>query len=137
MINISDAFIIRNLHDDVLSKNNPDIENYLGQMYSSKQKVKDTTESNTSASYLNFILLIRRDGQFFTSSFDKSDDFSLISISQLFRSLAAIYHLRPPMASLSHSLYDMPGLAPLMNVLFQGRHDFQISFSNRDTSRNA
>ena len=41
------------------------------------------------------------------------------------------------MASLSHSLYDMPGLAPRMDVLFWGRHDFQISFSNRDTSRYA
>ena len=31
----------------------------------------------------------------------------------------------------------MPGLAPRMNDLFRGQHDFQISFSNRDTSRNA
>ena len=31
----------------------------------------------------------------------------------------------------------MHRLAPRMNVLFWGRHDFQISFANRDTSRNA
>ena len=60
-----------------------------------------------------------------------------ISISQIFRSWVAIYQLRPPTASLSHSLYDMPELVPRMNVLFWGRHDFQISFSNRYTSRNA
>ena len=37
------------------------------------------------------------------------------------------------MASLSHNLYDMPGPAPRMDVLFWGKHEFKISFSNRDT----
>ena len=41
------------------------------------------------------------------------------------------------MASLFRSLYDMPGLAPRMDVLFWERSDFQISFSNGDTPRNA
>ena len=58
-----------------------------------------------------------------------------ISISPIFRPWVAIYQLRPPMGSLSHSLYIMPGLAPSMNVLFWGRHDFRISLPNRDTSR--
>ena len=40
------------------------------------------------------------------------------------------------MVSLSHNLHDMPGRVPRMDVLFWGRHDFQISFSNRDTWRN-
>ena len=59
-----------------------------------------------------------------------------ISISQMFHSWVATHQLRPPMASLSHNLYDMPGPAPHMDVLFWGQHGFQISFSNRDTSRN-
>ena len=33
----------------------------------------------------------------------------------------------------SHSIYDMRGLAPRLDVLFWGRYDFQISFSDRDT----
>ena len=37
--------------DDVLSINNLDFENYLGQMYPAELEIKDTTESNTSASY--------------------------------------------------------------------------------------
>ena len=41
------------------------------------------------------------------------------------------------MASLFRSFYDLPGLAPRIDVLFWGRRDFQISFSNRDMSRNA
>ena len=36
----------------VLSINNPDFEKYLGQMYLPELEIKDSTESNTSASYL-------------------------------------------------------------------------------------
>ena len=63
--------------DDVLSINNPDFENYLGQMYPTELEIKDTTESNTSASYLDLLLsIIGRDGQFRTSLYDKRDDFN-------------------------------------------------------------
>ena len=62
--------------DDVLSINNPDFENYLGQMYHAELEIKDTTESNTSASYLDLLLSIGRDGQLRTSLYDKRDDFN-------------------------------------------------------------
>ena len=39
-------------------------------------EIKDTTESNTSASYLDLILSIGRDGQLHTSIYDKRDDFN-------------------------------------------------------------
>ena len=39
--------------DDVLSTNNPDFENYLDQMYPAEFEMTETTESNTSASYLD------------------------------------------------------------------------------------
>ena len=60
-----------------------------------------------------------------------------ISTSQIFRSWVAIFQLRPPMASLSRSLYNMPGLVTRMDILFWGRRDFQISFLNKDTLKNA
>ena len=47
--------------DDVSSINNPYFENYLGQMYPPELEIKDTTESNTSASYLDLLLSIGRD----------------------------------------------------------------------------
>ena len=62
--------------DDVLSINNPDFENYLGQMYPPELEIKDTMESNTSASYLDLLLSIGRDGQLHTSLYDKRDDFN-------------------------------------------------------------
>ena len=60
--------------DDVLSINNPECENYLGQIYSVELEIKVTTESNTSASYLDLLLSIGRDGQLHTSIYDKRDD---------------------------------------------------------------
>ena len=59
--------------NDVLSINNPwpQFENYLGQMYPAELEIKDTTESNISASYLYLLLSIGRDGQLHTSLYDK------------------------------------------------------------------
>ena len=62
--------------DDVLSINKPDFENYLGQMYPAELEIKDTTESNTSVSYLDLLLSIESDGQLRTSLYDKRDDFN-------------------------------------------------------------
>ena len=56
---------------------------------------------------------------------------------KFFRSWVAILHLQPPMVPLPRSLYNMPRLAPPMDVLFWGQRDFQIGFLNRDTSRSA
>ena len=49
--------------DDVLSINNPDFENYLGQMYPAELEIKETTESNTSASYLDLVLSVESEGR--------------------------------------------------------------------------
>ena len=61
--------------DDVLSMNNPDFEIYLCQMYKmypAELQIKDTTESNTSASYLDLLLSIQSDGQMRTSLYHRS-----------------------------------------------------------------
>ena len=50
--------------------------NIIGQMYPPELEIKDTTESNTSASYLDLLLSIGRDGQLRTSLYDKRDDFN-------------------------------------------------------------
>ena len=69
--------------DYILPINNPEFENYLGQMYPVKLKIKDTKESNTSASYLDLLLSIGRDGQIYTSMTNVTIS---ISISHTFRS---------------------------------------------------
>ena len=62
--------------DDVLSINNPEFENYLSQMYPAELEIKDTTESTTSAPYLDLLLSIGKDCQLHTSIYDKRDDFN-------------------------------------------------------------
>ena len=104
-------------------------------MYPAELEIKDTTESTTSASYLDLLLSIVRDGQFHTSIYDKRDDFNFHITN--FPFLSSNILLRRPMACLSLNLYDTPGLAPRMNVLFWGPGDFPVSYSNRDTLRNA
>ena len=46
------------------------------QIYPPKLEIKDTTKSNTFASYLDLLLSIGRDGQLHTSLYDKRDDFN-------------------------------------------------------------
>ena len=45
-------------------------------MYPAEFEIKDTSESNTSASYLYLLLSIEIDGQLLTFLYDKSDDFN-------------------------------------------------------------
>ena len=58
----------------------------IGQMYPPELEIKDTTESNTSASYLDFLLSIGRDCQRRTSLYDKRDDFNFHIINFSFLS---------------------------------------------------
>ena len=101
---------------DVFSVNNPEFQNYLGQIYPAELEIKDTTYSTTSASYLNLLLSIGRDGILQTSIYDKRDDFNFHNTNFPFLSRKLIFNLRRPMAFLSLRLYDTPGLAPRMNV---------------------
>ena len=61
---------------DVLSINDPDFENYLGQMYPAELEIKNTTESKTSASYFDLIMSIGKAGQLRTSLYHKREDFN-------------------------------------------------------------
>ena len=45
-------------------------------MYPAELEIEDTTESTTSASYLDLLLSIGRDGQLHTSIYDNRDDFN-------------------------------------------------------------
>ena len=62
--------------DDVLSINNPKFADYLSRIYPSELEVKETTETNNSASYLDIMLSYDTDGHMNTSLYDKRDDFN-------------------------------------------------------------
>ena len=85
-------------------------------MYPAELEINDTTESNTSASYLDLLLSIESDGQLRTSLYDKRDDFNfhITNFPFLSNNIPSL----PVYGVLSHTSYGMPGLVPLMNVLF-------------------
>ena len=85
-------------------------------MYPAELEIKDTTESNTSASYLDLLLSIHSDGQLRTSLNDKRDDFNFHITN--FPFLSSNIPSSPAYGVLSHSAYGMSGLTPLLNVLF-------------------
>ena len=85
-------------------------------MYPPELEIKDTTESNTSASYLDLLLSIGRDGQLRTSLYDKRDDFNFHITN--FPFLSSNISSLPAYGVFISQLSDTPGLAPLMNVLF-------------------
>ena len=62
--------------DDVLSINNNDFSTYLQVIYPSELEIKDTTESSTSASYLDLLLGTDNDKTLCTKIYDKRDDFN-------------------------------------------------------------
>ena len=113
--------------DDVLSINNPDFENYLGQMYPAELEIKDTTESNTSASYLDLLLSIENDSQLRTSLYDKRDDFN--------------FHITN-FPFLSSNIPSSPAYGVFISQLIRyaracsSPRDFHLSSSDRDMSWN-
>ena len=62
--------------DDVLSINNPEFENYLGQMYPVELEIQRHNREHHFCFIPGFILSIGSDGQLHTSINDKRDDFN-------------------------------------------------------------
>ena len=116
--------IIYRYIDDVLSINNPEFENYLGQMYPAELEIKDTTESTTSASYLDLLLSIGRDGQLHTSIYDKRDDFNFHITN--FPFLSSNIPSSPAYGVFISQLYTIrPGLLLVWMFYSEGQATFQ------------
>ena len=121
-VGISVQFTYRYI-DDVLSINNPEFEIYL--MYLFELEIKDTTDSNTSASYFNLLQSIGRDGP--TSYFHLWQAWrfqfpynKLCVPEYLYTSLARLWRLYLTAYTICS------GLLLVWIFFFWGRHDFQI-----------
>ena len=101
-------------------------------MYPAVLEINDNTKSTTSATCLELLLSIGRDGQLHTSIYDKRDDFNFLITN--FPFLSSNIPSSPDYGVLSLNLYDTLGLAPCMNALFRWPGDLPVSYSNRDTS---
>ena len=66
---------------DVLSIHNNEFHSYVDSIYPSELELKDTTESSTSASYLDVLLEMNSDGKLTTQLYDKRDDFNFAIVN--------------------------------------------------------
>ena len=121
--------------NDVLSINNPEFENYLGQMYSVELEIKDTTKSNTCASYLDLLLSIERNGQLHTSIYDKRADFNF-HISN-FPFLSSNIPASPAYGVFISQLIQYAWACPSYGCFILRATRLSKSFSNRNTPRNS
>ena len=62
--------------DDVLSLNNSGFGDFVDRIYPIELEIKDTTHTDTSASYLDLHLEIDSEGRLTTKLYDKRDDFN-------------------------------------------------------------
>ena len=62
--------------DDVLSLNNKAFVDHVDRIYPHELEIKDTTDSSTSAAYLDLYLQHDQHGQLTTRLYDKRDDFN-------------------------------------------------------------
>ena len=124
--------------DNVLSINNPEFENHLGQMYPSELEIKDKHRKHHFC-FLPIFTTVDWGGmgQLHTSIYDKRDDFNFHITNFPFMSSNIQSLTAYGVFFLSLSLYDTPRFAPRMSVLFWRLGDFPVSYSNRDTSWNA
>ena len=67
--------------DDILSINNDRFYSYVDSIYPSELEIKDTTESSTSASYLDVLLNINAGEKLTTQLYDKRDDFNFVIVN--------------------------------------------------------
>ena len=62
--------------DDVLSLNKSRLGDFVDRIYPIELEIKDTTDTDTSASYLDLHLEIDNEGRLRTKLYDKRDDFN-------------------------------------------------------------
>jgi hypothetical protein len=67
--------------DNVLSINNDRSHSYVDSIYPSELEIKDTTESSTSASYLDALLNIDAGGKLSIQLYDKRDDLNFAIVN--------------------------------------------------------
>jgi hypothetical protein len=86
--------------DDVLFINNHNFHNHVHLIYLDELEIKDTTESDRSASYLDILLDIDFNDRLTTSLYDKRDyfDFAIVNFPFLY---SKIYHFHLLMECMS------------------------------------
>ena len=108
---------------------------HMSQMYPAELVIKDTTGSITSASYLELLLSIGRDGEPHTFIYGKRDDFNFHIINLSF--LSSNIPSAPVYGIFISQLVRYARACSSYECFILRARDFFVGFSNRDISWNA
>jgi hypothetical protein len=126
--------------DDVLSINNHNFHNYVLLIYPHELEIKDTTESDKSASYLDILLNIDSNGRLTTLLYDKHDDFDFAIVNFPFLCTCSNIPLSPAYgvyisqliryarACFAYEYFSKRGKLLIKNLMLQGDHALKSSF---------
>ena len=103
-------------------------------MHPAELEIKDTTESNTSASFLDLLLSIESDGQLRTSLYDKCDDFNFHITN--FPFLSSNIPSSPAYGVFISQLIRYARACSSYGCFILRGRDFHLSSSDRDMSWN-
>jgi hypothetical protein len=78
---VNDSYFTFRYIDDVLSLNNSRFGDFVDRIYPIELKIKDTTDTDKSASYLDLHLEIDSEGRLRTTLYDKRDDFNFLIVN--------------------------------------------------------
>ena len=106
--------------DDVLSLNNSRLGDFVDRIYLIELEIKDTTDIDRSAWYLDLHLEIDSDGRLRTKLYDNRDDFNLPLVKN-FHWYVATFQQHLHMEYISLSWYDIPEIVvPIRISLIKG-----------------
>ena len=99
----------------MLSINNPKFGNYIVDIYPAELEIKDTTDADHLASYLDLDLSYDRDKRLEVKLYDKRDDFNFNIVN--FPFLSSNIPQSPAYVCMFHNLY-VTLVHPLLIVIF-------------------
>jgi hypothetical protein len=105
--------------DDVLSLSNSRFDDFVDRIYPFELEIKDTTDTNRSASYLDLHLEIDGEGRLRTKLYDKRDDFNFLIVN--FPFICSNIPAVPAYGVYISQLIDIPELVvPIRISLIEG-----------------
>jgi hypothetical protein len=113
--------------NDVLSINNHHVHNYVHLIYLDELEIKDTTESDKSASYLDILPTIDSNGKLITSLYDNRDVFYFAIVNLRFL-CTVTYHFHLLMVCISPSWFDTQEHVLRMRTFQNDEKYLQISW---------
>ena len=105
--------------DELIFFNNTRFKEFISDIYPKELTISETTESTSTASYLDLLFIRDKSSNITTKLYDKRDAFGFRIVN--FPSCQAIFHQHQPMVSMHLSSFAMPVVAQIIVTLLRHR----------------